>query len=112
MLVNNFGYILLHLFLLILKITLVTVAIVAKILHLPTVYAILSAWIYPSKFATKTRLACRFLSHNVTPLGAFAGFFSLGVSQDQIEDLYVTLTIFLVTTNRCWRHFGAQWSRA
>jgi hypothetical protein len=83
MLVNNFGYILLHLFLFIMSIILVAAVTIAKLLHIPTLSAILWAWIYPTKFARKTRSACRFISHNVSPLAALIGFASLGVSMSR-----------------------------
>jgi hypothetical protein len=56
------------------KITLSVVAIVAKFLPFPIIYAILWGLLCPTKLATTTKSACKFVSHNVTPPGAFIGF--------------------------------------
>lgn len=86
-LINNFGYILLQLFLLIMKITFVVVVIAAKLLRLPTIYTVLSAWLYPTTFARRTRLACKFVSHCVSPWTVYAVFFTFGVSRSESHQL-------------------------
>jgi hypothetical protein len=77
---NNFGYIILQLLLSIFKIALVIAVVVAKILHLPSICAILWAWVYPTKFAAKIRSACRVVSQNVAPLIALMCFSTVAVS--------------------------------
>ena len=64
MLVNNFGYILLRLFLFVFYIIVIAIDIIAKILHIPTLSAMLWAVVKPTKFARKTGSACRFISQN------------------------------------------------
>jgi hypothetical protein len=80
MLVNDFGYIILQLLLLIFKIALVITVVVAKILHLPSICAILWAWVYPTKFAAKIRSACGVVSQNVSPPVALICFSTVAVS--------------------------------
>jgi hypothetical protein len=80
MLVNDFGYIILQLLLLLFKTALIITVVVAKILHLPSICAILWAWVYPTKFAAKIRSACRVVYQNVSPLVALMCFSTVAVS--------------------------------
>jgi hypothetical protein len=70
MLINNLGYILLHLIILIVKITGFILAVVAQMLHLPTIHAILWGWFYPTALSKKIRQAYKFISDNLTLQGA------------------------------------------
>ncbi len=79
-LVNNFVYILLDLLVFVLKVLAVAGYIVMKIFRLDVICAVLWAWVYPSKFAKKTRSACRFISNHVSPLGALFAFSIIAVS--------------------------------
>lgn len=76
-LIQNFPYILQRLFLFLLTIIIVTVIIVAQILHIPTICARMWAWLYPSKFARRMRCVCRCVSRYVSLLGALWGLCTL-----------------------------------
>jgi hypothetical protein len=68
MLINDIGYILLHIFLFIAYIiggtVLLAITVISKILRLSGICAFLSARLYHTKFGRKTRSICKTISHH------------------------------------------------